>query len=73
MSLSNQNSGVMDALGQTQLEHLRLQATLHEVLYFKTQDEIKLHLSLVQDTNTYKTSQKGISFKKSFWIFLIKS
>lgn len=51
----------MDGLGQSQLEHLRLQTALQEVLDLQTQHVIELHAGLVQDTDTDQTTQQGVT------------
>lgn len=48
VALADQHAGVVDRLGQAQLEDLGLQAPLQEILYLQTQDVIQLHLALVQ-------------------------
>ena len=61
MSLSDEDAGVVDGLGQTQLEDLRLEAALQEVLLTKTQHVIQLHLVLVQHTDTHQATQQGVA------------
>ena len=57
MSLSDQNSGVVDGLGQSQLEDLCLESSLEEILNLETQHVIELHTGLVQHTDTDQTTQ----------------
>jgi len=61
VTLADQHAGVMDGLGQSQLEHLRLQTALQEVLDLQTQHVIELHAGLVQDTDTDQTTQQGVT------------
>lgn len=61
MTLTDQDASMMDGLGKSQLEHLRLQTTLQEVLNLQTQHVIELHAGLVQDTDTDQTAQQGIT------------
>ena len=72
VSLADENSGVMDRLGQSQLEHLGLQSPLHEVLSLESQDVVKLHLVLCQNTSPHQTTEQGISLKQSSGILLIQ-
>lgn len=62
MSLADKHTSMMNALGQSQLEHLGLQTTLQEVLQTQTQHVIKLHLALLQHSNTHQTTQQGITY-----------
>ncbi len=63
--LADEDTGVVDALGQPQFEDLGLQTTLHEVLNFQTQHVIQLHLGLLQYTNTHQTTQQGITWSQT--------
>lgn len=61
VSLLNQNTGMMDRLGQTQLEHLGLQAAFQEVLGLETQHVIKLHAPFLQHASPHQTTQQSIA------------
>ena len=61
VALADQDTGVVDGLGQSELEDLGLEAPLQEVLHFETQDEIELHLGLVQHSDPDKTTQESIA------------
>lgn len=62
VSLLNQNTGMMDRLGQTQLEHLGLQAAFQEVLGLETQHVIKLHAPFLQHAGPHQTTQQSIAW-----------
>lgn len=64
MSLSDEDAGMMDGLGETSLEHLGLEAALQEVLNLEAQHVIKLHLLLVQHSDPHETTEKCITWKK---------
>lgn len=64
VALADEHTGVVDRLGQTQLEDLGLQAPLQEVLDFEAQDVIQLHLALIQHTNADKSSQESVAWEK---------
>jgi hypothetical protein len=70
VALSNQNSGVVDRLGKTELEDLGLETAFQEILNFKTQNVIELGLGFVQDTNTDQTSDKGVTLEQTLGIFV---
>ena len=61
MSLSDEDTGMVDGFGQTQLEDLCLEATLQEIFLPQTQHVIQLHLVLIQHTNAHQTTQQGIT------------
>lgn len=60
--LADQHAGVVDGLGQAQLEDLGLQAPLQEILNLQAQDVIQLHLALVQHPDADKAPQQGIAW-----------
>lgn len=64
MPLSDENTGMMDGLGETSLEDLGLQTTLQEVLNLKTEHVIKLHLFLIQHSDPDETTQECVTWKR---------
>lgn len=65
MPLPDEDTGVMDGLGKTSLEDLGLQAALQEVLDLQTEHIIKLHLLLIQHSDTDQTTKEGIAWLKN--------
>lgn len=61
VTLADEHAGMVNRLGQTQLEDLGLQAPLQEVLYLQAQDVIQLHLALVQHSDANKPPQQSIA------------
>jgi len=45
VSLSDEDSGVVDGLGESELEDLRLESSLKEILDLETKDVIKLNIN----------------------------
>ena len=72
VSLADENTGVVDGLGKTELVDTGLQATLQEILNLQGQHVIELHAGLVEDTNTHETANKGVSFEESLWVLLVE-
>ena len=72
MSLSDQNTGMVNALCQTALEHLSLQTSLQEILNLESQHVIKTHTRLVKHTNTDETTNESVSFEETFGIFVVE-
>lgn len=65
VSLSDQNTSVVDRLGVTELEDDGLETSLHEVLNLEGEDKIELVLVLGEDTVTVKSSHQSASLEKS--------
>ena len=63
---------MMDTLRQPELVDTGLQSSLQEILHLERQDVIEFHAGFVQHTDTNKTANKGIAFKESLGIFLVK-
>jgi len=63
VSLANENTRVVNTLGQTKLKHLRLQPAFQEVLQTKSEHVIQLHLRLIQYADTHQPTKKGIAYR----------
>lgn len=63
VSLLDEDSGMVDGLGQTQLEHLSLQSALQEVLGLQTQHVIKLHAALLQHASPHQPTEQSIAWR----------
>lgn len=59
--LTDEHTGMVDALGKAKLEDLSLQPSLQEIFHFQAQNVIKLHLSLIQHSNTHQTPEQGVT------------
>jgi len=73
VSLSDQNTSVVDRLGVTELEDDGLETSLHEVLNLEGEDKIELVLVLGEDTVTVKSSHQSASLEKSLGVGLVHS
>lgn len=71
VSLRNENSGVVDGLGQTQLEHLGLQSSLQEVLGRQSQHVIELHSVLGKNTESNQSSDQSVTLKQTLGVLLV--
>lgn len=71
VSLGDQDTGMVDRSGQTQLVNLGLQTSLQEVLWLQGQNVIQLLLVLGQDTSTDQSSDQSVTFEQSLWVFLV--
>lgn len=69
VTLADQDTGVVEGLGQSQLEDLGLQATLQEVLDLQAQHVIELHAGLVQHSDADQATQQRVSWKTNEILF----
>jgi len=72
VTLTNEDASVMDRLGETEFENLRLQAALEEVFDAKTQNVIEFHFRFVQNSDPDQTAEKGVAFEESPGVFLLE-
>ena len=63
--VTDENASVVDGLGETELEHLRLKATFKEVLNFQAEHVIQLHFVLSQHSNSH-LQVRNLYFRKEF-------
>lgn len=61
VSLSDENSGVMDGESNVSLHDEGLEATFHELGDGQTKDVIELALRLVEESDTDHTADEGIT------------
>lgn len=72
MSLSDEDSSVVDTLRQTQLEHLSLQPSLQEVLHPQAQHVVELHARLVQHSYAHQPPQQSVSLEETARVLLLE-
>ena len=72
VSLADENTSVVDGLGETELVDTGLQTTLQEILNLQGQHIIELHTGFVEDTNTDETANEGVSFEESLGVLLVE-
>jgi hypothetical protein len=61
VSLSDEDTGVMDGLGESKFEDLSLQSSFQEIFDLKTEHVIELHAVFVQHTDTNETTQECVT------------
>ena len=72
VSLADQDTGVMDRLGETQLVDASLETTLQEIFNHQGQHVIELHAGLVEHTDTNQTTNEGIAFEQTLGVLLVE-
>jgi len=72
VSLPDEHTSVVNALGQPALEHLCLQASLQEVFDFKRKHVVKTHPIFIQHPDADETSDERVPFEQPLGIFRIE-
>lgn len=72
VTLADQDTGVVDGLGETELVDAGLETTLQEILDLQGQHVIELHAALVKDTDTNETTNQGVAFEQTLGVLLVE-
>ena len=73
VALLDQDTGVVDGLGEAELVDAGLETALEEIVGLESQDVIELHAGLVEHTDADKTANEGIAFEETLGVLLIES
>lgn len=71
VALLDEDTGVVDGLGETELVDTGLETTLQEILDLQGKYVIELHAGLVQDTDTNQTANEGVAFEETLGVLLV--
>ena len=71
--LVDEDTGVMDGVGDLSLHDKGLKATFHELSDGKTQDVIEFSLGLLEETKADHTADKCLTFEQSAGVFILKA
>ena len=72
VTLADEDTRVVDRLGETQFEDLGLKSALQEIFNLESQHVIKTHAGLVKHTNTDKSADKGVTLEQPLGVFWIE-
>jgi hypothetical protein len=72
VTLANQDTGVVDRLGEAELVDAGLEAALEEILNLEGQDVIELHAGLVKDTDADQTANQGVALEQALGVLLVE-
>lgn len=72
VALADQDTGVVDRLGETELVDTGLETALKEILDLQGQDVIELHAGLIEHTDTDETANQGISLEQTLGVLLVE-
>lgn len=73
VALLDEDTGVMDGLGEAEFVDTGLETTLQEILHLQRQHVIELHARLVEHTDSHQTPNQGIAFEQTLGVFLVES
>jgi len=71
VSLADEDTGVVDRLGETELENNGLETSLQKVLDFQGEDKVELVLVLGENSVAVESSQESRSLKESLGVGLV--
>lgn len=72
VALTDQDTGVVDGLGEAELVDAGLEAALQEILDLEGQDVIELHAGLIKDTDANETANESVTLEKTLWVLLVQ-
>lgn len=72
VALADEDTGVVDRLGETELVDTGLETALKEVLDLQGQDVIELHAGLVEHTDAHKTANQGVALEQALGVLLVE-
>lgn len=73
VTLLDQDTGVVDGLGETELVDAGLETALEEIVSLEGKDVIELHAALIEHTDANKTANEGIAFEETLGVLLVES
>ena len=72
VTLTDQDTGVVDGLGEAELVDAGLEAALQEILDLEGQDVIELHAGLIKDTDANETANESVTLEETLWVLLVQ-
>lgn len=72
VSLLDQDTGVVNGLGETELVDTGLKSSLQEIFDLEGQDVIELHAGFIEDTDSDETSNQSVTFKEALGVLFIE-
>ena len=70
--LPDQDTSVVDALGQSALEHLSLQPSLQEILDLEGEHVIETHAGLIEHTDAHETADEGVTLEEALGVLVVE-
>jgi hypothetical protein len=73
VALLDEDTGVVDGLGEAELVHAGLETALQEILDLEGQDVIELHAGLIEHTDAHETANQSIALEQTLGVLLVES
>ena len=64
VSLADEDTSVMDAVGKLSLHHEGLESAFHELAHGQTEDVIELTFRVLEETKTDHAADKSLAYSK---------
>lgn len=71
MALADEDTRVVDGLGEAELVDTSLETALQEILNLQGKHVIELHAGLVEHTDTNQTANEGVAFEQTLGVLLV--
>jgi nucleoside-triphosphatase THEP1 len=71
VALANEDTSVVDGLGEAELVDASLETALQEILNLEGKHVIELHAGLVEHTDTDQTANEGVAFEETLGVLLV--
>jgi len=72
VTLADEDTSMMDGLGEAELVDASLETTLQEIFGLEGQHVIELHAGFVEHTDTHETANEGIAFEETLGVLFVE-
>jgi hypothetical protein len=72
VALADEDTSVVDRLGESELEDLGLETALKEVLGLEGKDVVETHARVVEDTDANETADKGVTLEEALGVLVVE-
>lgn len=72
VALADEDTGVVDRLGERELGNLGLETTLKEVLGLEGKDVVETHARVVEHTNADETADKSVTLEETLGVLVVE-
>ena len=72
MTLSDQDTGVVDGFRETELVDAGLQTTFEEIFDFEREHVVEFHAGFVEHADADEAADEGVAFEEAFGVFFFE-
>jgi hypothetical protein len=72
VTLADEDTSVVDGLGEAELVDASLETTLQEIFGLEGQHVIELHAGFVEHSDTDETANERIAFEETLWVLFVE-